>query len=76
VKRRLAVLTAACAVAAVAALPAATASAQTSAPPPYCLHTVWGTFCTYDVGPLITKIKNDPVGYLCNNPAISCGRTS
>ena len=50
------------------AIPGA-ASAGPPQPMPICVHTNRGTICTYDVG----GIANDPVGYACSQPEISCG---
>ena len=69
--KRLLILTAA--LAGLAALPAAPASA---APGTYeiCVntHTYYGVICNFDIGPLAREITDDPVGFLCSDPAISC----
>ena len=64
----------AAAVAGLAALPAAPAAASTPRTYEICVntHTYYGVICNFDIGPLARDITEDPVGFVCADPAISC----
>jgi hypothetical protein len=67
-------LTLVAAIAGLAALPAAPAAASTTRSYEFCVntHTYYGVICNFDIGPLARQITDDPVGFVCGDPAISC----
>jgi hypothetical protein len=70
-RRALALIVAVAGLAALSAAPAgATAPPQ---PQPICIWTQHGVFCTYDIGPTVSQIAADPVGYVCGRPEFTCG---